>query len=243
MRHGFCILAVGALCAATFTRMAMATVTLVDDRRAIDLLVDSTDFGGTSLFNPLPVSPGFGVAWNLATGSGPILSPTAAGTGEVNASQISSFDTTPLFSSITASGTADGSISADFDSVSVNVSADSTFEILFTVTSPQDYTLSGSVVDEGSGSTGRVRLRPAGGANIFIQSTTGSFNDSGTLAPGDYELIGEAKAIGFTTSTGFFNKSGSFDLMFNVVPEPAAALLLSVGAVMILRRRRQYDGL
>jgi len=215
-----------------------ATVMLTQDNRQVDILVDASDLGGSNIVNPSPINPAFGTLLNSGYDSGNILSPQASVSATASASQFSSFDATPSFMSISASAMSSGNINADFDFNNATVSAESTFSIQFNITTAMTYTLIGSVTDESSGSTGRVRLRPVGGSDIFIQSTSGAFSDSQLLAAGDYELIGDADIFGFVQDGGFFSRDAGYDFTFTLVPEPASGILLLIGAGLLIGRRR-----
>jgi hypothetical protein len=223
----------------------MAGATLTVDDREMEVEASVTEgFNGTGV-GPTSFFPsGDGASWNSVAQTGLVTS-SPAGDAESSAlaTQQSSFDSSPLFTSVTASGTANafGTIDAFATSADADSSADSVFDIQFTVSSPQDWSITAMTDDEGTGSTARVRLRPVGGADIFILQGTGTMNDSdsGILQPGDYQLIGEARSAGFasTIGSGFFDRDSEFSFEFTIVPEPVSGMLLLVAAPLIMRRR------
>lgn len=229
------------VCAAALAQTAVATVTLTQDLRSIEVSVDASDLGGSAPVTGGPLSPSFGDPMNAAFDTLTVSSPLGSATGRAITSQVSSLDASPNFMMATASGMSSGNISADFDFNNVSLSAESLFRIQFNLSSMMTYSLTGTVDDGTSGSTGRVRLRPIGGSDIDIQNTTGAFNFSGSLAPGDYEVIGEADIFAFVQDGGFFNKDASYDLTFTLIPEPATGLLAMVGCTLIVRRSRRRN--
>ncbi|GJM26823.1 MAG: hypothetical protein DHS20C16_32380 [Phycisphaerae bacterium] len=226
-------------------RSAKAGATLTVDDREIEVAASVTEGFNSSGIGPSSFfPPALGSSWNVGSDTGLVVS-NPAGDAESSAIAVhnSSFDSAPMFSMVTASGTANayGSVDAFATSADAQSNADSVFDIQFTITSPQDWSITAMTDDEGSGSTARVRLRPVGGSDIFILQGDGVMNgsDSGTLPPDDYQLIGEAKAVGFASTIGssFFNKDAAFSFEFSIVPEPVSGMLVLVAAPLIVRRR------
>lgn len=237
LRRGAVVCAVCALMPAA----AFADADLLTDSREINAFIDLTDFGGTTLGGPTTDSPAFGATFNEFVGySG--FSPAFAAQGDVYADQLSLFDGSPTFSSLSGSGLATGSASTDFDAISAQVSGETLLSIQFRLFEPHTYTLTGSLAKQGgSGTFTQVRLRPVGEADIFQTTATGPFDDSGTLIAGDYELIAKASVNRIISDSSAFNLSASFDnLAFDieVVPEPQTLTLVALAGLMVLRRRR-----
>lgn len=226
-------------------RSAMAAATLTVDDREMEVEASVTEGINSAGIGPSSFFPtSAGASWNSVAQTGLVNSfPAGDAESSAFATQQSSFDSTPMFTSVTASGTANafGSVDSFALSADADSSADSIFDIQFTITTPQDWSITAMTDDEGSGSTGRVRLRPVGGPDIFILQGTGTLNDSasGTLQPGDYQLIGEARSAGFasTIGSGFYNRDSAFSLEFTIVPEPVSGMLLLVAAPLIMRRK------
>ena len=230
------------VCAALITQSAMAGATLTHDLREIQVSTDVT-LNGINVAQGDAGTPDSDGAAFLKR----VLSSVPSGSNpdafaEASAYQDSSFDAAPVFTSISAEGTVSThaqifEFSGTFDATG---DADSVFTIRFTIDSPQDWTISASIVDTGSGETGRVRLREYQGEDIFLlQNATGSDSGFGTLDPGEYELIGEARALSFASSaTAVVQfREAQFDFDFTIVPEPASGLLMLLVSPMLLRRR------
>jgi hypothetical protein len=244
---------VGTLCLGVLTALVVSPTAIaaglltVDDREMVVGASVTEGFNGTGV-GPTTFTPAFGAPYNVAGGTGLVESfPTVSAEAEASFSHNSGFvfDSPNVFSSLSAEGTAKatGTLNAFANNSDAQSEADSVFDIQFTLDTPMAYSITASILDEGSGSTARVRLRPVGGADIFILQGTGTFNDvmdSGPLPAGDYQLIGEAKVAGFvTTSVGgsFFDRDAEFALQFNLIPEPATGLLLLMGSALCIRRR------
>jgi hypothetical protein len=235
-------LTVVAVCAGFAVQATMAGAILTRDERVLDALLDVTDLGGSTMYNPPAFTPTLGAPLNLDMDSGVMHSPSDGAEGQAQAWQISSLDASPEFMSISADsysrsyGTTDDYLIGD-----AQAEAKSDFLMEFTLTMTMDYLFTGSVTDESStsttSSTGRVLLRPLGGSNIHVLSTTGTFDWSGTLEPGTYELIGTARTLGHVFDGGFFDKEAAFDFEFTLVPEPTTALLVLIGCACVMRRR------
>ncbi len=228
-------------------RFAFAGATLTVDDREMEVEASVAEGGNASGIGPTSFFPtGDGDSWNSIAQTGLVTSsPSGDAESSALATHNSSFDSAPMFTMVTASGTAnafgrvDGfALNADADS-----SADSIFDIQFSIDSPQDWSITAMTDDEGSGSTGRVRLRPVGGSDIFILQGTGTLSDSasGILQPGDYQLIGEARSAGFASTIGssFYNRDSEFSFEFSIVPEPVSGMLLLAAAPLLLRRRNR----
>ena len=112
---------VGVLAIAVVAQEASATVTLILDERMVEIFVDASDFGGSSVVNPAPITPSFGGPLNNGYDSTNILSPLGSASGRAISSQTSSFDASPSFMTVTASGASSGEIDADFDVNDVSV--------------------------------------------------------------------------------------------------------------------------
>jgi hypothetical protein len=220
---------------------AYSDATLLTDSREINALLDLSDAGGTTLGGPTSDSPAFGATFNeYISYSG--YSPAFAAQGDVYADQFSLFDGSPTFSSLSGSGLTSGSANTDFDAYGAQVSAETLLSIQFRLFEPHTYTFSGDLAKSGgTGAFTQARLRPVGGADIFQTTAAGTFNDSGTLDAGDYELIAKATAYRNASSSTYFNLSASFDdLAFDIepVPEPQTLLFLGAAGLLGYGRRR-----
>ncbi|MCB9850294.1 MAG: PEP-CTERM sorting domain-containing protein [Phycisphaerales bacterium] len=238
------ILCLCALCVGSVVQKADAAM-LVSDDRVLTASLDFSEDGAPSFVGPITDFPTFGADYDDMVATGDSSSdPNGDVDGDATATQTATFDSAP-FSVITASGSADISLVVRSFSGTNDGSAEaeSIFDILFTVDSPQTWSLSATVDDAGSGRVGRVRLRPEGEADMFNLSTSsGMASDSADvdLVPGTtYQLLAEATANGFVTSAGstVSNRDASFSLEFRAVPEPASGLLLLLGGLVGLRRR------
>jgi hypothetical protein len=234
-----------ALAVAMVTQAALATATLTRDDRELVIEATASENGAGLTTGEVVQTPSFGDAFGLALGSGLIESqPAGDAQAQATAQQISSFDASPDFMSVHAEGVAEarGQIDAFALIASNDANAESNFVIEFNITVPMTWTLDASILDEGSGSTGYVRLRPVGGSNIFNldqNSGVSVLSDTGTLQPGDYELLAKASGTAFGSQdfNTFFDRDAEFALDFSIVPEPASGLLLLLGGVAALRRR------
>jgi hypothetical protein len=240
--HGNGLVLAFGVVALMVAQSVQATATLTSDDRYIEIEADVTIDGVNSHVGPLSDMPAMGELFDTSMTDGVPAGALPAAEADAFASQTSSFDASPVFTSIMAEGAANahGQINSFTEITDFSSSAESVFSIVFNVATAQDWSISASILDEGSGSTARVRLRHLGGADVFLlQNTTGSDSGSGTLDPGDYELLGEAKAIFFGSSTGtsFYDKDANFSFDFSIVPEPASGLLLLIGGSLLLRRR------
>jgi hypothetical protein len=177
--------------------------------------------------------------------TGLLLSPASgAAEAQATASQISSFNASP-FSMITASGTAHAFGTVDSFSIDslADVDATSDFVIQFSIASPQQWSMTASILDDGASRTAYVRLREVGAVDFIfnLQTNTGSDSAAGTLPAGVYEIMARAFAAGFASSTGsgFFNRDAEFSFEFTVIPEPASGLILLCCGGLALRRARR----
>lgn len=229
-------------------RSVLAGATLTVDDREIEISASVSEGLNSSGIGPLHFFPPVtGELWNTTHSTGLVVSnPMGDAQSSAVATQTSSFDASPEFTTVTASGDANASGGVDISASNADADsdADSVFDIQFTISSPQTWSITATIEDDGSGSTGRVRLRPVGELDIFIlQGNNGTFNDSagGLLQPGDYQLIGEARVAGFASTIGnsLYNKDAAFSFEFNIVPEPVSGTILLLGAPLILRRRRK----
>ena len=127
------------------------------------------------------------------------------------------------------------------DTASAN--AQSQFVMRFTIPAGEsyDYTLSGTVGDDGGRASVEVyldQIAPVEEGKFFINGN-GAFSDHGRLGAGTYELVGNAfgAASEVLTGSGLANFSIDFDL--TPVPEPTAfAALVALPAGLLARRRR-----
>lgn len=226
------------LSVSVFAHVAHAGGTLTRDDRSIDILASASDLSGGEIVNPLATSPSFGIDWDFGFDSGTVFSDTAASNARAVADQVSTFDDPLAFSTVNANGSIHIEGDTDlFDISDAQASADSVFEIEFSIDSNQMYTLSGSAMDDGGRSFSRVFLRFPNGSIIYQAEDDPSFMDSGMLIPGDYELVGEASAVDFAQDGDSFDLDASYDLTFTLVPEPASGFLLLMGSAMLMRRR------
>lgn len=126
--------------------------------------------------------------------------------------------------------------------ISSEASGSSLFSVTFTITNPVDYLLTGTVVSESSGdTTGSAGVTLNDGLNDLVNQTADNsvffLNETGTLLPGTYTF--EAFAGSSSSAGDLFESSGasgSFDVQLSFIPEPATALALALGA-LVLRRR------
>jgi hypothetical protein len=154
---------------------------------------------------------------------------------EAGAGQISSVD------SQGASGS--GHAYAGIDALYYGSSGRSTFDIGFTVTTPTSYDLSGNLEIEAV-SFFVASLTLYQGATA-LQSFTADWSDeqvsfdvSGVLAPGSYRLVAEATAGPGDYGVDQGYTGASYDFVF-VVPEPATALLVTLGLLSLALRARR----
>lgn len=115
--------------------------------------------------------------------------------------------------------------------------ASSTFSIVFDVDAPTEYLLTGMLTENPSASN-EARLLLTQGASVIFSADANagiaSFDDTGTLAAGQYELLATAS---WDDSSEFLPPGiASFDFIFTVVPEPGTGSLLALGLIGIARR-------
>jgi hypothetical protein len=145
--------------------------------------------------------------------------------------------------SVTASTTARGRGSVDGDDADGN--ATSLFELLFQVSAPVNYSLTGSLSQQTLGGAptveNSIRLGLSGGADIHAMANqNSSFAWSGVLQPGTtYRIEAMAHALSFYGD----NASAGFNLSFGFTPVPEPELFAAAGAVgllgwAVLKRRR-----
>jgi hypothetical protein len=241
-----------------FRRLKMRTYCLMGAATVIALFVGSTPAAAdvilishnrsvsASVSNP-PVSDS-----ETAPGAGPFSSTVevqdGAGTSRAIASQASSFDA--LGTTLIAVGSVEGRLET---LPGVTGSAESLFELQFTLDAPGSYTLlgegsvSGSSPDPGFYASYIVRLSGPGGT-VFDFRDEGPplvpAVESGALLPGNYTFT----ARGLSGGAGNINAGGQADFTFTVtspdggivaVPLPGVlAMGLILGAIAQARRRR-----
>jgi hypothetical protein len=226
-----------AVCASVAAQAAMAGAVLTRDNREVDAVLDLTDGGGSVLHNPASVSPGMGESMYIELDTGDQLGPTGGAVGRVAASQYSGFNASPEFTSLTASGYSWSSGSSiDFVFGSAQAAAASELEMRFTLDSPLDFVLTGSLTEE-MHSSSFLQLRRLGGVSVFGALADGPFEKSGTLMGGTYELFAHARTAGFAQFGAAFDRVAGFDFELTLAPEPAMALPALFGFAWVMRRR------
>lgn len=164
--------------------------------------------------------------------------------GSSNASQNSTIDPGNYFVDldVRADSFGDGS---DFASGY----AESSFELSFTLTSAEDFNISGfgGAFGQINGETSKTEIIiesiGAGSPTQVIVSVTDdfpSFDVSGTLLPGDYKLTANSLAIvDRIFQSGFGDANASARFTMTVTPEPTCLVLMGVGGLIMWRRRRR----
>lgn len=154
---------------------------------------------------------------------------------EAGAGQTSSVDT--------QGATGSGYAYAGVDALYYGSSGRSTFDVTFTVTTPTGYSLSGDLgIEAVSAFVASLTLYQ--GATALHSFTADwsdeqvSFDVSGVLAPGSYRLVAEATAGPGEYGINEGYEGASYDFVF-VVPEPATALLVSLGLLCLALRARR----
>lgn len=128
--------------------------------------------------------------------------------------------------------------------------AQSLFAVDFTLSTPEDFTLTGwinpygledgitsqvtvSIINTGVGGT-PTQIIASGGNDLYQP-----FNVTDTLLAGDYRFevfaIANAQALG---ETYYFNGGADSTWDMSITPEPASLALLAMGGLVCLRRRR-----
>lgn len=146
------------------------------------------------------------------------------------------------FSSITASGQTDvSSFATGLGSALMHSSNPGNQLILyFDLAAPTDYSLTGSIELPGASAFSLVALQFFDGIvwqngifnSIFLPGGMGSFDKSGTLAPGKYRMYSQISL----NATGNQTFTGSYDYRLTV-PAPASGLMLAMGGLVMGRRR------
>ncbi len=128
--------------------------------------------------------------------------------------------------------------------------ASSLFAVDFTLSTPEDFTLTGWINPYGleNGITSQVTVSiintGVGGTPTQVISTGtndffDSFNVSDTLLAGDYRFevfaIANAQALG---ETYYFNGGADTTFDMTITPEPASLALFAIGGLVCLRRNR-----
>jgi len=187
---------------------------------------------------------------------------TASGTSQASSS-FAGGDGSTTFDSFTVSDavTLDLAVADDPPATfgnTVGRSAGTGHNVFFTITTPHDWTFLGSVAtsESASGNFPSVSaddadwtffLSEIGGSTQFFDDSDGPLSFFGTLDPGSYRVAfgtnagpSGASASDFKNGSASFSSSldGTFSLT-NTIPEPASlALLVMVGGLCLLRRRR-----
>lgn len=73
--------------------------------------------------------------------------------------------------------------------------------------------------------------------SLFMQGEEGSFDQALNLTPGTYRIVGRSSGNAFAGTRPAQTNEWSYDL--EVVPEPASLVVLGVGLVSLMRRRRR----
>lgn len=129
------------------------------------------------------------------------------------------------------------------DTASAN--ATSQFLVRFSIPAGEsyDYTLSGTVGDDGGRASVQVyldQILPTTDGVFFISGDSGAFSDTGTLGEGTYELAGGAFGVASNDLTGGGFADFTLDFDLTPVPEPAAvAAVVAVPACLLARPRRR----
>lgn len=124
--------------------------------------------------------------------------------------------------------------------------AASDFVVAFTVSSPMDFSIDGTASAGGGGNLASVSLVRIGGVGTPTQSfanlsgTNSTIIDvDGSLLPGNYELRSHAEAgADFVFESGSYNGTASTSFTMTLTPEPSSLVLLTIGGIAVLRRRR-----
>lgn len=128
--------------------------------------------------------------------------------------------------------------------------AESHFEVSFTLTSSEDFNISGpfgGAFGQINGETSRTQIiiESLGGGSptqTILDETNDypSFNVSGTLLPGDYKLTANSLSIVdriFESGFGDANAGTVFNM--TITPEPSSLGLVVLGSLSLIRRRRR----
>lgn len=128
--------------------------------------------------------------------------------------------------------------------------AQSHFEVKFTLTSTEAYSISGlagafgAINGETSKTTIKINNLGGGGTPTFLvfEETNDylNFSSSGSLLPGMYSLtIDSLSIVDRTFESGFGDaNAGVPNMTMTITPEPASLALMLVGGVLVIRRRR-----
>jgi len=178
------------------------------------------------------------------TDSTTATSSDSGGSGDARGEQTSSIDPGVYMADLEAYGAASAE---PFESGSAR--SDAYFEVLFTVTSPVDYTLTGAASVNGGDSVMQISLTNVGSGgspsqtfvNYIGGNSSTTLNESGSLAPGDYRF----RAHAWTDISYFFEfdplsnaSTAAANVTLTLTPEPSSLMLLAIGGIAALRRRR-----
>lgn len=158
-------------------------------------------------------------------------------TSDAEASQ----DSAILGSALSASGTTQGQCGSNAQ-ISSSSNSSSVFAVTFQLLVDADYTLSGSISSSLTGLGGDgfalIGLEGAGGTvhQIQVTDTNDSIFETGNLPAGEYTLIALANNELSANDGGAAAGTGDYNVTLEFTPEPASALLLAIGALLLRRR-------
>jgi hypothetical protein len=130
-------------------------------------------------------------------------------------------------------------------------SGGSSFSTAFTLLTDHPFTLTGTLAARGDGFNGSAFLLTGPVVFFFSSDTTTSFDESGTLPAGDYQLfvnvLSQLMGAEGQFLTGPLDTGGTADASFllslasepTAIPEPATLLLMAGGLSAFAARRRR----